>query len=113
MGYALYLLFQKARRKFGPVQSKGRPLALLVFVLLMSGEIAFVVDVINPATPTPLVWPRVVLLCILVFEATRTLVVIGAVGFIGTDRRLSVSRPLMSLTRRSCDVLDLRCACLR
>jgi hypothetical protein len=45
-----------------------------VFLFVLAGTCAFVTDVLDPTTPTPLVWPRVAALAQLLFAALRLLI---------------------------------------
>jgi hypothetical protein len=45
-----------------------------VFLFVLAGTCAFVTDVLDPTTPTPLVWPRVAALAQLLFAALRVLI---------------------------------------
>jgi hypothetical protein len=82
---------------------------MLLFLLL--GAAAFVTDVVNPATATPLIWPRVVVLSFLILQAIRFLVILPDFGI-----TVAASRRLIWLPRPhsySEDVLALYCTRLR
>jgi len=59
-----------------PVNFRQKTVRVCVFLFLVAG-CAFVTDVLNPETPTPLVWPRVAALTQLLFAALRLLVPVG------------------------------------
>jgi hypothetical protein len=53
--------------------ARSKSVRALVSVLILLGIVTFIVDFLNPATPTPLVFPRVAVLAQLVFAIIRVL----------------------------------------
>ncbi|HSU87506.1 MAG TPA: hypothetical protein VLL56_01640 [Terriglobia bacterium] len=80
-----------------------------MFLFLLAGTCAFLTDVLNPATPTPLVWPRVAALAQLLLAALRLLV---PVRVLMGHACLLPSHHLRESSARQCvapDVLSLTC----
>lgn len=82
-----------------------------MLLLLLAGTGAFVADVLNPLTPTPLIWPRVVVLCLMILEALRSLALVFdfKVNIVVTG----ISSWPVSENRRTLDLLALLCTRLR
>ena len=57
---------------------KKKTVRVVVFTFVIIGMCAFVIDVLNPATPTPLVFSRVVALAQLLLAALRILIPVFA-----------------------------------
>ena len=53
---------------------RSKAVRALVFLFVVIGVGAFVVDFLNPATPTPIVWLRVAILAQLVLAVIRFLI---------------------------------------
>jgi hypothetical protein len=82
-----------------------------MLVLLLIGAAAFVTDVVNPATPTPQIWPRVVVLSFLILRAIQSLAIVPDFKI-----ALATSRPSSLDKCPDCysqDVLALHCTRLR
>jgi hypothetical protein len=94
------------------VHSTQKATRLLVLLFLMVGGCAFIADVISPATPTPLIWPRVA------FHALLVLIVIRLLGFtvLYYQEVVLVRRPWRASLWKLVpvwNVLDLTCVQLR
>jgi hypothetical protein len=104
------LRLSQARRNLPNVQSARHVRSVLMLLLLLAGTGAFLVDVINPLTPTPLIWPRVVVLCFLILEAIRSLAILFDFKMDVIATGISVPA---SANERWCDTLALICTRLR
>ena len=72
------LHFAYYRGRFYLVSRKEKHLRALMLVLLFIGAWAFVVDVIDPTTPDPLVLPRLTTIVLTVFSAISVLLLVVA-----------------------------------
>ena len=83
----------------------------LVWFVAIIGALSFIGDVLSPATPTPLVWPRVVVFALLVFAMIRLLVPLALLLVLTAVRSLSGRDSNHEYGGRR--VLDMTCVQLR
>lgn len=92
---------------FSSVFSRNNMSRVFVSVFLIIGMCAFAADVLNPETPTPLIWPRIVELARLVFAVISLLLpVLIPVPHIVYQTGL-LARQAFALAVRYCDYCDV------
>jgi hypothetical protein len=67
-------IIEPAGIAYGEVNSRQKAIRVVVAFVAIVGALLFVGDVLNPATATPVIWPRVLVFARLVFAMIRLLV---------------------------------------
>jgi protein-S-isoprenylcysteine O-methyltransferase Ste14 len=84
----------------------GGRFSAIVLVLVLLGACAMVADVISPTTPTPLLWPRVLILAGMLLLSIRSLVILRAPKL---AVRIGKSRTPSSIEMAGLDLKEILC----